>query len=69
LNGAVEPEIEGRQTSTFPESCGEIFVGARNERFAPFQGRIDQVAIYDRPLRPEEIAAHFAASGVATLTK
>lgn len=65
LNGAVEPDIEGRQTPTFPESCGQVFVGARNDRFAPFQGRIDQVAIYDRPLRPEEIAAHFAASGVS----
>lgn len=64
LNGAVEPEIEGRLTPTFPERCGQIFVGARNDRFAPFQGRIDQVAIYDRPLRPEEIAAHFAAGGV-----
>jgi hypothetical protein len=66
LNGAAEPEIEGRLAPTFPESCGQIFVGARNERFAPFQGRIDQVALYGRPLRPEEIAAHFAASGVAS---
>jgi hypothetical protein len=65
LNGAAEPEIEARLTATFPEDCGQIFIGARNERFAPFQGRIDQVAVYDRPLRPEEIAAHFAASGVS----
>jgi hypothetical protein len=65
LNGAAEPEIEGRLTVTFPDDCGQIFLGARNERFAPFQGRIDQVAVYDRPLRPEEITAHFAASGVS----
>ncbi|MCU0980410.1 MAG: LamG domain-containing protein, partial [Pirellulaceae bacterium] len=63
LNGAREPEIEGRLPPTFPDHCGQIFVGARNERFAPFQGRIDQVAIYDRPLRPDEVAAHFAVSG------
>lgn len=65
LNGAAEPDIEGRQMPTFPDSCGQIFVGARNDRFAPFQGCIDQVAVYDRPLGPEEIAAHFAASGVS----
>ena len=64
LNGRVEPEIEGRLTPTFPEHGGQLFIGARNERFAPFQGRIDQVAIYDRPLRPDEVAAHFAASGI-----
>jgi hypothetical protein len=64
LNGAREPEIEGRLPPTFPDHCGQIFVGARNERFAPFQGRIDQVAIYDRPLRPDEVAAHFAVSGI-----
>lgn len=62
LNGATEPEIEGQLQATFPERCGQLFVGARNDRFAPFQGRIDQIAIYDRPLPPEEIAAHFAAA-------
>jgi hypothetical protein len=65
LNGAVEPDIEGRQTPTFPDTCGQIFVGARNDHFAPFQGCIDQVAVYDRPLRAEEIAAHFAASQIS----
>jgi len=50
---------------TLPDSGGQVFVGARNDHFAPFQGCIDQVAVYDRPLRPEEIAAHFAASGVS----
>ncbi len=65
LNGAVEPEIEGRLPPTFPDNCGQVFVGARNELFAPFQGRIDQVAIYGHPLQPEEIAAHVAASGVS----
>jgi len=65
LNGTAEAEIEGRLTATFPERCGRIFVGARNDRFAPFEGRIDQVAIYDRPLRPEEIAAHFAAANLS----
>jgi hypothetical protein len=62
LNGATEPEIEGRLQATFPEGCGQLFIGARNDRFAPFQGRIDQIALYDRPLPPEEIAAHFAAA-------
>ena len=65
LNGDPEPEIDGRLVSTFPDGCGQIIIGARNDRFAPFEGRIDHVAIYDRPLAPEEIAAHFAASGVA----
>lgn len=65
LNGAAEPEIEGRLSVTFPDRCGQLFIGARNDRFAPFQGRIDQVALYDRPLSPEEIAAHCAAAAVS----
>lgn len=65
LNGQAEPDIEGQLTKTFPADCGQIFVGARNDKFAPFQGRIDHVAIYHRALDAAEIAAHFAAAGVA----
>jgi putative membrane-bound dehydrogenase-like protein len=65
LNGELEPDASGELDRTYPRR-GELglFVGGRNDGFAPFQGRIDQVAIYDRPLSPDEIARNFRASGL-----
>jgi len=39
------------------------FIGGRNDNFANFAGKIDEVAVYDRVLAPEEVARHYAASG------
>jgi hypothetical protein len=64
LNGQTEPEIDGRLVPTFDSDHGQLFLGGRNDRFAPFVGRIDQVAVYDRALPAEEIAAHFATAGL-----
>ena len=35
------------------------FLGGRNDNFANLQGRLDEVALYDRALTPEEISAHY----------
>ena len=65
LNGRKEPEFSGRAKIGYPaQGSGQVFIGGRNDNFANFTGRIDQVAVYDRPLRPEEFAAHYAASGL-----
>jgi|GEM_PF-3813959 len=40
-----------------------IFLGGRHDQEATFEGKIDEVAVYDRPLTPAEIVEHFCAAG------
>jgi hypothetical protein len=60
LNG--KEEITGEAESTVPEKCGQIFFGGRNDKFAGFEGKLDEAAIYNRALPAEEIARHVAAA-------
>ncbi len=64
LNGNTTPEISGEVSVTRPEEMAELFVGGRNDGFAPFEGKVSDVAVYDRVLSADEIAAHFLASGL-----
>jgi len=63
LDGQATPEIEGEADWTVRDNTPSIFLGGRCDGFANFEGRLDEVALYDRTLTPEEIAAHFRASG------
>jgi hypothetical protein len=56
LDGALEIESKA-------ETAGPLFLGGRADGTANFEGRIDEAAVYDRVLTPEEIAAHFKAAG------
>ncbi|NLY00760.1 MAG: hypothetical protein GXY83_32090 [Rhodopirellula sp.] len=69
LNGKPTPEISGEATVSFPEGATQWFVGGRSDNLFNFEGKIDEVAVYDRVLTPEEIAAHFAAAGVGREAK
>ncbi len=56
-------EIEGKLTVTGPRGTSELFLGGRSDRFAGLEGKLDEVAIFDRVLTAEEVASHFAAAG------
>ncbi len=62
LNGNTTPEIRGEAEIGFPPTVRQIFVGGRNDNFANFEGKIDEVAVYDRVLPAEEVARHYAAA-------
>ena len=62
LNGGLAAEISGEAKIGFPTGVKELFIGGRNDRFATFEGRIDEVAIYDRVLSADEVAGHYAAA-------
>jgi len=64
LNGNKTPEISGQAAPGCPSSVRQVFVGGRNDSFANFEGKIDEVSIYDRALKPSEVAEHYR-SGVA----
>ena len=68
LNGQPEPEIAGQADVRESDDVEQVFVGGRSDNFANFAGMIDEVAIYDRVLSPEEVAGHYAASGLPLWT-
>jgi hypothetical protein len=63
LDGNARPEIIGQadvhQATT---TANTVYLGGRHDHEATFEGKIDEVACYDRPLTPAEIAEHFHAA-------
>ena len=53
LNG--EPEIVARTTAPVGKQLADLFVGGRNDRQATWEGRIDEVAVFDRALSVAEV--------------
>lgn len=64
LNGDPQPEIDTELASVTPANCHDLFFGGRSDNFANLQGAIEEVAIYDRELTPQEVQTHFQAAGV-----
>ncbi|MBN9691269.1 MAG: c-type cytochrome [Verrucomicrobia bacterium] len=62
LNGQPTPEISGEADLTWPAGTQTVFFGGRNDRFAPFEGRLDELAVYDRVLTATEVADHVRRS-------
>jgi hypothetical protein len=62
LNGRPEPEISGLAEVGYAAGCGQLFFGSRNDSFAPLEGKMDEVSVYDRALSGDEMAAHDAAA-------
>ena len=61
LNGNPKPDIDGKLGRSYPKSHPQFFLGGRNDNFANLKGSLDEVALYDRALTPEEVSAHFKA--------
>ena len=56
LNGNPEAEIEVRSPAGFPVPFDQVFVGGRSDEESGWEGRLDEVAIFDRALTPREIS-------------
>jgi len=63
LNGNTTPEISGEAESSVPDGA-ELFIGGRCDNFANFEGKMDEVAIYDRVLSGAEAAQHYKSAGL-----
>ncbi len=59
LNGQYKQSVTGHKPVTAPESKCILLLGGTD--FEPWEGDLDEVAIYDRVLSPNEIALHYAA--------
>ena len=64
LDGKAKPEIQGELESTLPADGHEVFLGGRCDNFANLEGRLDEVALYNKALTAEEAATHYRASGL-----
>lgn len=62
LNGDPKPEIDAELKVAAPAE-GTICVGARSDRFAPLQGHLAELAVFDRSLTAEEAQQLHKASG------
>jgi hypothetical protein len=62
LDGNTKPEILGQVSVSPKRGLKSLVIGGTENSLASFEGKIDEVALFDRALGAHEIARHFAAS-------
>lgn len=62
LDGKVE--IEAASEVSWPKDKGDIFLGGRSDNFSNLEGKLDEIAVYDRVLGIDEVSAHFRAAAL-----
>lgn len=68
LNGDLKGGAAGSAKLGYQPGAGLIFVGGRRDNFANFQGQLQEVAVFDRPLSEDEVGQHFAATKLVAPT-
>ncbi len=59
LNGHTDPEIAGPASINPLPTNNDWFFAGRNDAFANLEGKLSEVALYDRALTPDEVARHY----------
>jgi len=59
LNGNRQPEIETESPAGFPVGFDRLFFGGRSDNESNWEGRLDEIAVFDRALSPDEIGVLF----------
>lgn len=62
LDGNDRPEIASDVAAGQGSGLATTFLGGRHDQEATFEGKIDEIAVYDRPLSAAEIAEHYRAA-------
>jgi hypothetical protein len=62
LDGNESPEIDGDLEADTGSGSSTFAFGGRHDFEATLEGKIDEVALYDRPLKPAEVAEHYRAA-------
>jgi hypothetical protein len=57
LNGDPEPEIDAELPITRPGAEDLLVLGGRSDGFSGLEGKLDEVAVFDRALTAEEVAS------------
>ena len=58
-----EREIATRADLTIPASLDQLFLGGRNDLSDTWEGKLDEVTVFDRALSGEEVRELFSAAG------
>ncbi|HXJ60280.1 MAG TPA: LamG-like jellyroll fold domain-containing protein [Verrucomicrobiae bacterium] len=64
LNGNPTPEINGELDLAEPAEREWLFFGGRSDGAFGLEGRLDEVAVYDRALESDEIVARYRLTGL-----
>ncbi|WP_169974900.1 LamG domain-containing protein [Tautonia rosea] len=62
LNGETQPDIDAELPVTRPDHKATLVFGGRTDRFAGLEGKLDEVAVFDRALSAEEAGSLFEAT-------
>ncbi|MFW6172113.1 MAG: LamG domain-containing protein, partial [Planctomycetota bacterium] len=57
LNGQAKPEIDTQSPANFPSGFDQLFFGGRCDRQYNWEGRLDEIALFNRALSAAEIQA------------
>ncbi len=66
LNGDPEPEIDGQTQSTIVPTVDQLFIGGRSDNVANFEGRLDEVTVYDRALTADDVVKLYTPANAQT---
>jgi hypothetical protein len=64
LNGQADPDIAGQTNAPFSASSATMFFGGREDNADSLEGKLADVALYDRALSADEVAGHYKAASV-----
>ena len=67
LNGHPELEIDAPVGDNYPAGTEQIFIGGRCDNLFNFEGKINEVAVYNRLLNAEEVIQSSILSDPGTL--
>lgn len=57
LNGNSQPEIDVKVAGPSLAGCQQHFFGGRSDQSENWEGRLDEIAVFDRPLAADEVTA------------
>ena len=61
LNGNANPEIQLESVPVVPKMLKQFYFGGRSDNVDNWEGRLDEIAVFDRPLTTGEVAELSAA--------
>ncbi len=68
LNGNPTPEIASEAAVSRPAGVAGVFLGGRCDHSADWEGKLCEVAVYNRALAAQEAAAHYDAAALKART-
>lgn len=62
LDGATKPIVSAEAEITYPAGCSRFCFAGRSNHAANLEGRLDEIAVYNRALSPSEVRMHYRQS-------